>query len=79
MKFLVKEKHFVNGIMRMKCTATVARMYQMSKESIESIEPDDGGEGILKMSENLSQGESYTSLLVHLYVGWLNQKELLPF
>lgn len=71
MKFLVKEKHFVNGIMRMKCTAIVARMYQMSKESIESIEPDDdssfhpsssssgsssGRDRILKMSENLSQG-----------------------
>lgn len=75
MKFLVKEKHFVNGIMRMKCTATVARMYQMSKESIESIEPDHdeneesggsgrkrGKDGILKMSEILSQGEPQEGL-----------------
>ena len=49
-------KHFRNGNnMRLKCTATISRMYTMSNEAMAANDVDMKSSG-LHVSENLSQG-----------------------
>jgi hypothetical protein len=47
--------------MRLKCTATISRMYTMSNEALVAGEVDMKSSG-LHISENLSQGITHTSL-----------------
>lgn len=55
---MAKDKHFIDGAMRLKCTASISRMYTMSNEEMFI-----GGRqqsSTLQVPENESKGEELT-------------------
>lgn len=57
LKFVVLERHFVRGLMRLKCTATTGRSYVLRAEVVSAVELDQEEVSRLhRVSENLNQG-----------------------
>ena len=63
LKFILTDKHFNHGILRLRCTASIGMMYNMRNEVLIASETQDELENTLsksglRVSENLSQGKS---------------------
>lgn len=63
LKFILTDKHFNHGNLRLRCTASIGMMYNMRNEVLIASETQDELEkslstGGLRVSENLSQGKS---------------------
>lgn len=54
---IVKDEHFKNGLMKIKCTATISRIYIMSNEATIRAEGLSHQSSRLHLSENLNQGK----------------------
>ncbi|CAG2166038.1 unnamed protein product [Oppiella nova] len=70
LKFIANEKHFRNGNnMRLRCTATISRMYTMSNEAlaVAEVKLKDSG---LHISENLSQVRDTASSIARMNSKW---------
>ncbi|GFW15018.1 ig-like domain-containing protein [Trichonephila clavipes] len=52
LKFVVREHHFRGGNMKLKCTATISRVYTMSNEELVFRQQNSG----LHIMENMSRG-----------------------
>lgn len=62
LKFILADKHFSQGSLRLRCTASIGMMYNMRNEVLIASETQDELEnslssGGLRVSENLSQGK----------------------
>lgn len=76
LRFVVTEKHFRHGNMKLKCTATISRVYTMSNEELVS-----GGRqqtSGLHISENMSRVRD-TATIVATPVRWIVVFPLLTF
>ncbi|CAG2103736.1 unnamed protein product [Medioppia subpectinata] len=68
LKFIANEKHFRSGNnMRLKCTATISRMYTMSNEALAAADVKTSG---LHISENLSQVRDTASSIARMNSKW---------
>lgn len=64
LKFILTERHFNHGVMRLKCTASIGRSYTMRSEVLVVSGDEEEQESYrLKAIENLSQGKLKLSLI----------------
>lgn len=69
LRFTLSDKHFNNGVLRLRCTASIGLMYNMRNEILISSQAQDELEKSLSSyglsaSENLSQGNVFVHLLL---------------
>jgi len=66
LKFIVTDRHFNHGSMRLKCTASIGRMYVMRNEVliISEEERESQETSRYRVMENLSQGKSVMYLAI---------------
>ena len=59
LKFVLSNRHFKRGILRLKCTASIGREYVMRNEVLITSEEEEEAQesSRYRVMENLSQGE----------------------
>ncbi|XP_076330504.1 uncharacterized protein LOC143236115 [Tachypleus tridentatus] len=77
LRFVVKEHHFVNSNMRIRCSATIPRVYTMSDEELVVGGRLQQASGLLHISENVSKESVYNLFYLSQDSGGFSEEELL--
>lgn len=71
LRFLVSKKHFIHGLMKLKCTAKVARLFVMSN-NVEETNQEEEEEGnaisVINHEMNTKEARNYGSNLTGLRI-----------